>query len=405
MSFETKNYIIRFAVKMPWALRNRIIGLCGAIPNHCKDYDIISLYDQNQIIKADVKDNIVSNNGNIVVGGNIIKCWVSGGYSLGGLKRTKGIHLNDCLSVTKEGLYFQDKLKIEFSPFERDNIFYIDFKEYLDGDKGYYAFRTASRLFVSENLVDWDEIYNKKRGIKNSMLFTKREDEVILIFIEYTPGTIRERHHIIEYSFSNKRISIAKEFFTYSEYLENNSLDCCRHIHVIDRDPFTNDIYVGTGDNDIESAIWVSKDNGKSYNLLYRNGQLGRTLSFMFTEKSIFWTMDSHEPQFIVRYDRNSKETAYFPVVNGALWHSFRIDFDGKSLYLIGSNSEGAHFDNNNRVYGITLEDDCPRVFELTRCKSWTQYDQLFPVYVRDNEVYLYDILGCSIMHGIVVRQ
>ena len=393
---------LRILAKMPLPLRNSILRFMTSIPDNSRHYDTISLYDEHLQIKPEIRNSIVESQGNILHKGKLVKCWMTGVHSIIGLNKTRRITLNDYLYVTLNGLYNKESLLISFTPVERDNFLYIDYKEFEVEDYRYYAFRTGSRLFVSENLIDWDEIYSGKRGIKNSMLFVKRDEDVVLVFIEYTPGTIRERHHILEYSFTRKTVRVAKEFFTYGEYLENKELPCCRHIHVIDKDPFTNDIYVGTGDNDIESAIWVSKDNGRSYELLYRNGQLSRTLSFMFTQNYVFWTMDSHEPQFIVRLKRNTKETDLYPIVNGALWHSFRLYKDGKYYYVIGSNSEGAHYDNNNRVYGISLDDEMPSVYELTCCKSKTQYDQLFPVFARNNEVYLYDIVGCCIRQGIV---
>lgn len=392
--------IILLISKMPLQLRNHILKLRKTLPDKSKGKRIVSLYDKNLDIKQDISAIVLKNRGNIVIGDSIVKCWIPGVFSISNLRKTRGFRINEHLSFTKKGLFCDKALVIAFTSNEQENILYIDYKEFFSENTHYYAFRTGSRLFVSNNLADWEIIYEKKRGIKNSMLFTKRGNEVFLIFIEYTPGTIRERHRILEYGFSCKSINVVKEFHTYGEYLKDHNLHCCRHIHVIDRDPYTNDIYVGTGDNDIESAIWVSRDNGLTYDLFYRNGQIGRTLSFMFTKDCVYWTTDTHEPQFIVRYNRYSNEVDFIPLINGALWHSFKVNISGNILYVIGSNSEGAHFDNKNRVYGISLENDTPRVFELLSSNSWTQYDQLFPVFVRNNEVCLYDIFGSCFRLG-----
>ena len=120
----------------------------------------------------------------------------------------------------------------------------------------------------------------------------------------------------------------------------------------------------------------------------------------MFTPNYVFWTMDSHEPQYLIRCSRDSKKIDMFPIINGALWHSFSVSINGKTLYLISSNSEGAHFDNKNRVYGISLENESPRVYELVSSRSLSKYDQLFPIYVRGKIVYLYDIYASCMRRG-----
>lgn len=71
------------------------------------------------------------------------------------------------------------------------------------------------------------------------------------------------------------------------------------------KDPYIGDIYVGISDPDGESNIFVSSDDGNIFRMLMGGSQLWRTLSFIFTAKSIFWNIDSHEMQYLRRMLRN----------------------------------------------------------------------------------------------------
>ena len=392
--------IIRVVTKMPLALRDTVLDLRTSFPSRKAHHKVIPLYNEDEGLNSEIKDAVVDKNGEIILGDNIVRCWIEGKHQIKDLRRVDYVRLNDSLLVKNEGLFLDNHLMIEFTPTERTELMYIDYKEHKKARENYYSFRTNSRLFVSNDLISWKLIYAGKRGIKNSMVFVERSEKTYLIFIEYTPGEVRERHKIIEYCFESEQISVSKEFYTCKEFLQDNSLPCCRHIHVIDKDPFTGNIYVGTGDNDFESAIWVSNDQGITYKKLYQDGQLSRTLSFFFSKNKIFWTMDSHEPQFIISYERDTGNVEKFPIVNGALWHSFRVFIDGSFIYVLGSNSEGAHYDNNNRVYGIIIKDETPCVYELSKSRSYSQYNQMFPIYVYNKEVYLFDILGSCIRKG-----
>ena len=63
-----------------------------------------------------------------------------------------------------------------------------------------------------------------------------------------------------------------------------------------------------------------------------------------------------------------------------------------KSILQKLMNSEGALYDNNNRVYGIVIEDNRPIFYELLSKPSRTEYSQQFLLGFDDmRNVYLYD--------------
>ena len=278
--------IIRVVTKMPLALRDTVLDLRTSFPSRKAHHKVIPLYNEDEGLNSEIKDAVVDKNGEIILGDNIVRCWIEGKHQIKDLRRVDYVRLNDLLLVKNEGLFLDNHLMIEFTPTERTELMYIDYKEHKKARANYYSFRTNSRLFVSNDLISWKLIYAGKRGIKNSMVFVERSENTYLIFIEYTPGEVRERHKIIEYCFESEQISVSKEFYTCKEFLQDNSLPCCRHIHVIDKDPFTGNIYVGTGDNDFESAIWVSNDQGITYKKLYQDKSKFKEIATVEFEKA-----------------------------------------------------------------------------------------------------------------------
>ena len=81
-----------------------------------------------------------------------------------------------------------------------------------------------------------------------------------------------------------------------------------RHIHGIFEDIYTNSIWICTGDTDTESKIIQTDYNFTSLNTIGTNSQNFRTCSLFFTEKYIYWNMDSHiSNSYSVIYDRVTK--------------------------------------------------------------------------------------------------
>lgn len=67
-----------------------------------------------------------------------------------------------------------------------------------------------------------------------------------------------------------------------------------KHFHAVQYDPYSGTIYAASGDDDTAAAIYVSKDNGDSFELLHGpNEKDCRLLNFIFTKDKIYWASDS----------------------------------------------------------------------------------------------------------------
>lgn len=237
----------------------------------------------------------------------------------------------------------------------------------LCGDEA--ALRTGYRIYMSSNgMQQWKLIYEGKRAIKNSMVWI--EEEKSLLFSEYTPGLNLSRHHLYKYFVETGETKTIMTFYTPDEHAETGVTPYCRHIHVLMKDPYTNDIYMGTGDSDDESAIYRSSDNGNTFQLIGFGKQTWRTLSFIFTEDSVSWNTDTPDPQYLCRLSRaimknpiTDESVERYPLFNSASWNSF-YDKD-EDMYLMSASCEGSLYDKSYRAYGIVINDGAPTVYKL----------------------------------------
>ena len=259
-----------------------------------------------------------------------------------------------------------------------------------------YAYRTYVDIYVSTDLKNWKKIYSKKRGIKSSMVIIPEKKR--LMFIEYTEGKVRDKHTIYSYDYNS---CLLEQKYTFGSSTDTvQSLNKVRHIHLIQKDPYTGDVYVGTGDEDSESMILRSIDGGDTFYVLGRGSQLWRTLAFIFTPTDIFWNVDSDKPQFLTRLSRmdienkeeviDEKYLKRFPLTNGALWCTMNYTMKTKEkMIIMSSNNEGAVYDKFCRTYGIFIKNRQPIVYELYKISANIPYTQLFVLDV-DNESNLY---------------
>lgn len=266
-------------------------------------------------------------------------------------------------------------------------------------EDGYGFIRSENIIYFSkDSLRTWQVIYKGKRAIKDSMIWL--QDEEALLFSEYTPGVDYQRHHIFKYYPSTGVTRTCITFYTNEEHLEKGLSPYCRHIHCMKRDPFTGEIYIGVGDSDEESAIYRSKDNCETIELVGSGNQNWRTLSFLFTENNILWNTDSGRmPQYLHSVDRsqlsnipiNTEHVIHYPLINSAHWYSLFDDSTG--YYIMSSSCEGCHYDKKNRVYAIRIEHGVPTVYNLFEDYSkpnepFSRYHQLFLLGKDHNNVF-----------------
>lgn len=232
---------------------------------------------------------------------------ISGGYKIyGKTGDTLVVNYNDYLYKTGSDF----KKLIPMSPFQNKSAYYF---AYLRTPAGSFI-RNDKDIYFSVDEKKWVLDYSTKgRGIRNSFYFSYDSlSQTTRIFTHDYSVTGQDT---FPHSVYRKTISPLKQnsqwekvftFFSKDQWAKDKSLfPACRHIHTVDIDPFTGQIWIGTGDDKYQSHIYYSDDNGNTWNQVGMGSQEWRVLSIWFTDKFIYWSMDSSETQKIFRISRD----------------------------------------------------------------------------------------------------
>ncbi len=172
-----------------------------------------------------------------------------------------------------------------------------------------YFLRLDHHLLRSVDLKEWHvESEFRARCMFHGLDHLVADDGTVYLFtIEYS--TESSRSHALwrgEYTPEGQSDwKIAKEFLPTEKHYTDISKPSARHIHLVRCDRENGLCWIATGDSDIESGIWVSGDFGESFAVFALGSQKYRTLSIWFSDKYLYWNMDTHkEDQIIWRVPR-----------------------------------------------------------------------------------------------------
>lgn len=93
-----------------------------------------------------------------------------------------------------------------------------------------------------------------------------------------------------------------------------------RHIHGIHADPYTNALWVTTGDLEGECIIGYTTDQFASFNTVFRGGQEYRACNLLFFSDKVVYGTDSETAQnFIKLFDRGTLEVTDIASIQGSV--------------------------------------------------------------------------------------
>ena len=126
-----------------------------------------------------------------------------------------------------------------------------------------------------------------------------------------------------------------------------------RHIHFIQRDPFTADLWLGTGDTDAESRLFRSTAGGDTWQEVAGGSQRYRATGLAFTAEAIIWGTDAGSDagayrNRILRLDRASQQIEEVCWLQGPV-HGLCATASGDLLVVTGL--EGGANEVDRRVH------------------------------------------------------
>ncbi|WP_135455652.1 hypothetical protein [Vibrio echinoideorum] len=182
-----------------------------------------------------------------------------------------------------------------------------------------------------------------------------------------------------------------------------------RHIHGVFVDPYNQDIYVTTGDSDVESAIWKFNSKKEKFVPFLKGSQQQRTVQLCFTDENIFYCTDTpFETNYLYRLERNDIQKAIGYFDNPLPSSVFYTKNVGESI-IFSTVCEPSSYNNTSECFLYVMKNGSVKKLysESKDCLSmrYFQYGQfLFPE-MDDNIVdfiWVYSI-GTN-YHGISIK-
>ncbi len=181
---------------------------------------------------------------------------------------------------------------------------------------GFYVLGNGTELALAKKGIFRKETGEKKfikicsipRGSKPLNLVIKSNDEVY--FGEYFQNVENVPVHIYLLNIESGELKVAYTF-------EQGEIN---HIHGLFRDPYTNRIWVVTGDDDGECVMGYTEDDFKHFTIVFRGGQEYRCCQMFFYPDFIVYATDSQFiPNVIKKIDRQTLEITELQSVQGSV--------------------------------------------------------------------------------------
>jgi hypothetical protein len=159
-----------------------------------------------------------------------------------------------------------------------------------------------------------------------------------LLFGEYFSNKNRQSVRIYRSSDGGRSFEIAHEF----------PPGTIRHVHGVFHDPFTDALWITTGDTDAESGIWVTQDNFKSLERKVGGNQQTRAVQILFTATHVYFGSDTPlEKNFIYRLHKETGAVERLQEVESSIFWGCKV---GDCLFF-STAAEPSRLNTSRYVY------------------------------------------------------
>lgn len=265
-----------------------------------------------------------------------------------------------------------------------------------------YFLQCGRTIFQSQDLVKWTaSITMDKRGLDHNLAcFWDAESQTGYVYVGEYSADDNHRHAVCRGTFpatGEATWETILDFPSFGEWQRNPSvLDAVRHVLSVAVDPYTGHVWVATGANNLHSRLLYSDDKGESFRLVGMGSQTYRTLSIWFTERYVYWSMNTYGEQCCWRIPRSqfaragvwpcmTPERTSGTTKTGVAYLVTASDRDGHFPATVGQvyvESEARVLDQRNRVRALDDPeyDYKEKVAELFNGTLW------YHLWVRDDQ-------------------
>jgi hypothetical protein len=175
-----------------------------------------------------------------------------------------------------------------------------------------------------------------------------------------------------------------------------------RHIHGVFHDPYTDSIWVTTGDTDSEAGIWKTTNNFQTLQKIAGDSQQYRVIQLLFTPTYLYFGSDApSEQNYIYRMDRMGRNLEKLVDVGSSVFFGCKV---GESLFFSTAvEPSDVNLTSNSEVWQSDNGQDWHKLLEFKKdiwSMKYFQHGQvLFPT-GNNNSQYLYLSLFATEQNG-----
>jgi hypothetical protein len=206
--------------------------------------------------------------------------------------------------------------------------------------------------FVGQQATELFRIKRGKRPLRRGICVVGRS----VILGDYWGNPKREPVCIYEIHLDTGRVETLYQF----------GAGTVRHIHVVEKDPYSDFLWISTGDLDLECMIALLDPYTKELRTIGHSSQEWRTVSFAFRPEAVYWGTDNHlGGNQIWRFDRATGATQMVSEVIGPVYYNVCLD----ACIVFGTTMEKGEGqqDGFGRLYAVDFEG---RVREIWKQKK-----------------------------------
>lgn len=159
-------------------------------------------------------------------------------------------------------------------------------------------------------------------------------------------------------------------------------LDDVRHIHAVQVDPYTDEIWVTTGDSESECQIGRVRNGG--LDIVGSGGQEWRAVELVFTPDAVVWGVDSvyRHSNPILRLDRSAfSDTDPSPVslyeASNSIYYTATLSVDSTQWIIVSTAMEAGTDSTGPEKQSTGRGDDCARVLAASSATDFEQWHEL----------------------------
>jgi len=239
-------------------------------------------------------------------------------------------------------IFYFFRLSRRFLRLDKMNIFFIGNKK----DEIIIFYQGIIYSYSEEEGLNKIDKLNSGRNILHNAAAKTPSNK--LIFGEYFGNNKNEPVNIYSLDLENKDLNV---IYCFDQGL-------VRHIHSCYWDKFSEKVWVFTGDFDGECKVLVADESFSNVNILGDGSQKWRAVSAFFTEKEVYWLMDSPlETSSLIKYDRNKNEISSLQEFPSPVYYSLSFIDGGHLIATTHEPGPSVLGNTANIFYSENLED------------------------------------------------